>query len=306
MLCFNMKNIYSNIITIVCVFIFQTTLHAKIYHYSLLELSEMADLTLIGQVEIVKEKSADVSVSSVLSGRFSEEKISVSPIYSHHCKGESINFKNGENVLLFLKVNPKGNLEVPAGGQGKIQLTDANRNNYISAAKLLIEINTQNEVGKYTALYKEAKNPNPLIHSSVIHYFSLPQSQREAVDFSTYKTNMISLINDPNPYAQETGLRAIYRNIKDDSLIPRLIELTQSEVFSVVISAMSNLEQYNTDASSNAFIELTKHKNESIQMGAIRSLLKSKRPEARLAVENLKQSNNDRIRSYATDCLKKY
>ncbi|MHC4552784.1 MAG: HEAT repeat domain-containing protein [Planctomycetota bacterium] len=242
----------------------QTT-QANIRYYCLYELAEMSDVVFTGKVTAVSDASAKVTVTNVLMGKLAEEKVSVSPAKVRSCIMEHENFAKNETVLIFGTKDGKGRVTAVADGYGKRTLDVEDPQATLGTVKRILEINGMEEDARNKAMLAEARNPDALMRMETHHYITSRIGHGDQRD--KYKDELVALIKYPDPQVQQAGLNAV-QYIRDDDLVPLLIECTQQEDIVVIKGASMALARHDTPESAAALIALSQHENPKIRIRA--------------------------------------
>jgi hypothetical protein len=277
--------IFFIILILFITFILSGLVYAKPLNFTLLDLTEQSNIVFTGQVSEVGKDSATIKVKEFLTGKLDSNTVVVTPVTIEYDFGRPVNFKQGENVLIYANKSDNGQIVVTASGHGKITLNQNNEETEITAAKRIFEIaSLKNENEKNLAMIAEAKSSNKRLRSEARDYVSTNIGNSE--QRNNYKKELIDLINDPNSEIQQIGLQGI-RYIKAEETISRVIELTESKDLNVVSAASLALAKYDTPDTVAALIVLTKHKESRIRSRSAIDLDNSRRPEAKEALKQL-------------------
>ncbi len=270
---------------IVFILVMSCSANAKPVIYNLWDLTEQSNVVFAGQVSEVGKNTATIKIKQVLSGKLDSNVIIVTPVTIEYDFGSPVNFKNGEQVLIYGNKNDNGQVVVAASGHGKITLEKNSEATEIDAAKRILEIvSLKDENEKNLAMIVEAKSANKRLQSEARSYVSIKIA--DSKQRNNYKNELIDLINDPNSEIQQIGLQGI-RFIKADETIARVIELTESKDLNVVSAASMALAKYDTPDTVSTLIALTKHKEPRIRSRSAIDLDNSKHPEAKEALKLL-------------------
>ncbi|MHC4989259.1 MAG: HEAT repeat domain-containing protein [Planctomycetota bacterium] len=244
---------------------FIQTAQADMRLYCLYEFAERSDVVFTGTVTAVSDKQAKVTVTEVLFGEMTEEKVSVSPTKVRSCVMEHMNFAVDESVLIFGTRESKGRITVVEAGYGKRTLDVEDPQATLATVRRILVINVMDEDARHKAMLTEATNKDDLMRFEAHHYITGRIGHGDQRD--RYKDELIALIENPDPQVQRTGLQGV-EYIRDADLVPLLVECTQQDDMQVIEAASMALKNHDTPESAAALIALTRHMNPKIRIRA--------------------------------------
>ena len=255
-------------ISLICTLIltaFVQTAQAVPPSYCLYEFAERSDVVFTGTVTAVSDKQAKVTVTEVLFGEMTEEKVSVSPTKVRSCVMEHMNFAVDESVLIFGTRESKGRITVVEAGYGKRTLDVEDPQATLATVRRILVINVMDEDARHKAMLTEATNKDDLMRRESHRYIISRIGHSE--QRSQYKDELITLIKNPDPQIKRTGIQAV-ECIQDNDLVPLLAECSQDDDMQVIEAASMALKNHDTPESAAALIALTQHKNTKIRIRA--------------------------------------